>query len=395
MYPYPPDGGGKIKTLNTIKTLAKEFEIYAIFVSEEQPSKKELCELEKLGIKIKVFYSDRILASVKDDYPNLLRKFLIGIPHYVFQYSHPEAANYIQEVINNFKPDIIHIDHLNIAQYLPKEKDQIWILEHHNVEAYLYWTRLLHSRKLTRKLYLLIEMILTYLYEWKTLPLLDHIFTISEIESKRTQKLFGVKKVSAQPFVYPVLTMKRRDNIKPYILFIGNLGWPPNEDAVEWFLKQILPDITKQVPNVEFHVVGKRQPDYEKHWPKPKNLFLHGYQKSLTPFLRNARVFVMPFRMGGGMRIKSLTALASGLPIITTPLGVEGLHVIDKQEVLIAKTEKEFAKLVAEALNSKQLRNKLSNNASQYIQKNHGSSLNNLFLKKYDAVVTNNLAMKP
>ena len=103
----------------------------------------------------------------------------------------------------------------------------------------------------------------------------------------------------------------------------------------------------------------------------------------------------MPFRMGGGMRIKSLTALASGLPIITTPLGVEGLHVIDKQEVLIAKTEKEFAKLVAEALNSKQLRNKLSNNASQYIQKNHGSSLNNLFLKKYDAVVTNNLAMKP
>lgn len=387
MYPYPPNGGGKIKTLNTLRALAQEYEIFAVFVSETNPTRGERYELEKLGIKVKVFYSDRILASVKDDLINLVWHFVRGVPHYVFQYTHQPAFSYIFRLIEDFHPDVIHVDHLNMAQYLPKEKRQVWILEHHNVETYLYWTRFVYSRRFTRKLYLLIEMILTFFYEWKTLRLFDHIFAISNQEESRVRHVFKITDVSTQPLFYPVHPIRRKPAKHPHLLFIGNLGWPPNEDAVEWFLRDIFPLVLREVPNAEFHVVGKREPRYEKNWPKAPNVFLQGYQKNITPFLERADVFVLPFRMGGGMRIKSLTAMTAGVPIISTPLGIEGLGVKNSQECIIAGKSEEFAKQVINVTTSKSLRKYLSDNARQYMSRFHGPDENNRFLTNYQEVI--------
>lgn len=383
LYPYPPDGGGKIKTLNTLRALTPHFRIHAVFISEENPAKSDLWQLEKLGIMVKVFYSDTILASVKDDFPGLFWHFIRGIPHYVFQYTHRPAFPYIEKAIKDFQPNIIHVDHLNLAQYLPILKRHVCVLEHHNVETYLYWTRFLHSRKFTRKLYLLIEMVLTFVFEYRTLRRFDHIFTISEPEAKRTQQIFRVRNVTAQPLVFPITRITRKLAKQPYILFIGNLGWPPNEDAIEWFLRSIWPSVCSELPNAEFHVVGKRQPRYEKNWPKYANVFLHGYQKSLFPYLTQAHVFVLPFRMGGGLRLKSLTALSAGLPLVSTSLGVEGLHVRDSREFLLAESGVDFANKVIYLLRSGKTQQNLSKYALEYMKRHHSLRQNKIFIKRY------------
>lgn len=384
LYPVPPDSGGKIKTLATLMALSKIYQIFAIFISEEKPQPEDIRVLAKLGIKVKLFYSSQILASVKDDLRGLFWHIIRGIPHYVFQYTHPPAFPYIQKIIIEYKPDIIHVDHLNMAQYLPKVKNQVWILEHHNVESYLYWTRFLHSAKLTRKAYILIEMILTYIFEWRTLRWFNHIFAISEVETERIKRLFGVHNVSTQPLVYPILRIKKKLSEKPYILFIGTLRWPPNEDAVEWFIKEILPRIKLVFPAVEFHVVGRRFAELEKRLPKLAYIYLHGHQVSLTSFLSRAWVFVLPFRMGGGLRLKGLTALAAGLPIVASPLGVEGLHVTDNTHYLVASTPTEFADAVIRVVNSRTLQASLSKYAREYIQIHHDALLNEAFLDTYN-----------
>lgn len=386
MYPYPPDGGGKIKTLHTLRALAREYEISAVFVSEINPTREELNELEKLGITVKIFYSDKILASVKDDLIDLAWHFIRGVPHYVFQYTHQPASLFIERLIKRLNPDIIHVDHLNMAQYLPKEKRQVWILEHHNVETYLYWTRFLYSRKFTRKLYLLIEMVLTLFYEWKTLRLFDHVFAISNTEEERLRNIFRITNISKQPLAYPVHPIRRRPAKRPYILFIGNLGWPPNEDAVEWFFRDIFPLVLREAPNAEFHVIGKRQPRYEENWPKLPNVFLHGYQKDIDPFLASAHVFVLPFRMGGGLRIKALTAMAAGLPIVSTPLGVEGLFVQNGKECLIANTPEGFSASVVKILKDQAARTNMANRALFYMKKHHGTRESVRFLQTYRRV---------
>lgn len=387
MYPYPPDGGGKIKTFQTLRALAQEYEVFAVFVSETQPTRDELHELEKLGIIVKIFYSDRILASVKDDVINLAWHFIRGIPHYVFQYTHQPASPFIEKIIKEFKPHVIHVDHLNMAQYLPKEKLQVWILEHHNVETYLYWTRFLYSKKFTRKLYLFVEMILTFFYEWKTLRLFDHVFAISNTEEARLRNIFRNPNTSTQPLAYPVRPIRRKPSRHPHILFIGNLGWPPNEDAVEWFLRDIFPLVLREVPDAEFHVIGKRQPQYERNWPNTPNVYLHGYQKNLAPFLSEAHVFVLPFRMGGGLRLKALTSMAAGLPIVSTALGVEGLFVQNGKECLIANTPEGFSISVAIVLKDQIVQGNMTKHSFSYMRKYHGVSENIRFLRMYRAVI--------
>jgi glycosyltransferase involved in cell wall biosynthesis len=388
VYPYPADGGGKIKTLNSIKTLAKHYEVYAIFISEKKPNKKELEYLKNLGVKkIKVFFNSYILASVKDDYLHLFKNFLRLNPHYVFQYTYKPAFGFIKNTIASFKPDVIHIDHINIAQYLPKQKKQTWILEHHNLEFYLLWTRFIHSNKWTRKLYLLIESTLTFLFEIKSIRRFDHVFAISPEEAERTKKFFRINNVSAQPLVYPTAKLTKTKTKTPYILFIGGLGWPPNEDAAEWFINKMFPLVLAKHPTAEFHVVGKDNPVLTKRLPNNNQLFLHGYQKDLKPYLKKADIFVLPFRMGGGVRIKSLTALSAGIPIVSTPLGVEGLKLKKNKQYLEAKTEKDFAKQVCKLIKSKKLQAGMSVNQIKYLKENHSEKENNKWIMEYAKLV--------
>ncbi|MBI5448712.1 glycosyltransferase [Candidatus Gottesmanbacteria bacterium] len=386
-YPYPADGGGKIKTLQTLETLAREYRIYAVFISEVKPKKEDLQILVKLGITVKVFYSDRVLASVKKDLVGLAWHFIRGISHYQFQYFLASARPAIQKIIDDWKPDVIHVDHLNMSQYLPKRKQQVWILEHHNVETYLYWTRFIHSPAILRKLYLLIEMILTYFFERKMLTVFDHILAISDVERGRLKSIFGRTNVSVQPLVYPMMHLRRLSSQHSHILFIGNLGWPPNEDAVGWFLRAIFPLIVQEIPDAEFHVVGKRQLRYERNWQMYPNVFLHGYQKDTIPYLSCADVFVLPFRMGGGLRLKSFTALASKIPIVTTSLGVDGLRVMHNRQCLVGDSANTFAQQTIRLLRSPMLQRRLAQEGKTYIRQNHSPDQSVRFLRMYHNIL--------
>lgn len=393
-YPYPADGGGKIKTLNTLKALSRKYKVFAIFVSEYKPAKKEIDKLKNWGIKVKVFYSTKVLESVKDNLVNLFWHFVRGIPHYVFQYTWKPAFPYIRGAIKTFKPDVIHVDHLNLTQYLPPKKNSVLILEHHNLEHYLMWTRFIHTKKLTRKAYLLAETILTYLYEVRTIKKFGHVFAISDEEKARIKKFFKLKNVSTQPLIYKTYKINKKKTKNPYILFIGMVTWPPNEDAVGWFLNEMFPLIKKKVPNVEFHIVGKTNPPLENKMPKLSGVYFYGHQPSLKRFLEEADIFVLPFRMGGGVRIKALTALASGVSIVSTPVGVEGLKVKHKRECLIAKTPESFIKSVVKLLESKNLRKKLSADGLAYLKAHHGEDKNKLFLAKYQKVVKRYISIR-
>ena len=309
-------------------------------------------------------------------------------PHYVFQYTHKPAFSFIKKTIESFNPDIIHIDHINIAQYLPKKKKTTCILEHHNLEFYLLWTRFIHSSKLSRKLYLLIETTLTYLFENQNIKKFDHVFAISEQEAMRVKKFFKIKNVTTQPLVYPLSKLKKSTNKNKKILFIGGLGWPPNEDAVEWFINKMFSKIIKKVPSIELHIVGKDNPALAERLPKHKQIILHNYQKNLKPFLKEASIFILPFRMGGGVRIKSLTALSAGIPIVSTALGVEGLKLKKDTHYLEANSEVEFVKQVIRLIKSKKMSREISLKQLEYIKKNHSKKENRKWLKDYELAVT-------
>ncbi len=393
-FPIPLDGGGKIKTFNSIKTLAKKFDIFAVFISERKAKKEEVKVFQKMGVSVKIFYTDIMSKDIKENYLKLAWNYLQLRPHFVYQYRYKPSFSWIKDKIKTWQPDIIHVDHINSAQFLPSrawlkkncQKIPKLILENHNLNHILFATRFRESKKLIRKLYLFLEGSLNWLYGERNYKRFDHIFAISDVETS----YLGQKgwPTSTQPLVYPLKKAQSKKEKKYDLLFIGYLDWPPNEVAIRWFVEKILPLINQQLPTAKFHVVGKENiklADLKKN----SNVIFHDQQKSLDKFLGQSKVFVLPFQTGAGVRIKSLTALQNGLPLVSTKMGIDGLHLKNNQEYLEAETAREFAKQTIRLLQNRQLRETMSKKQQAYFAKHHSQKANTIYLKKYQELVIN------
>ena len=125
------------------------------------------------------------------------------------------------------------------------------------------------------------------------------------------------------------------------VLFVGGFQHPPNIDAANWLIEEILPGLRAQLPEMVVHIIGSRMPDSIKQARHP-GLQVHGYVEDLMPFLNGCRVSVAPLRYGAGVKGKVNQAMAHGLPVVATSCAAEGLHAASGKELLIADTTEAF-----------------------------------------------------
>ena len=142
------------------------------------------------------------------------------------------------------------------------------------------------------------------------------------------------------------------------ILFLGGMHWPPNADGVVWFSKDILPLIHRELPQARFIAVGKNPPNILKH--SGENVIAPGYVENTDEYFSSSRMFVVPLRAGGGMRVKILEAWARGIPVVSTTIGAEGITHNPGMDILIADTPEEFARAVSQVLIDDDLAKRLS-----------------------------------
>jgi glycosyltransferase involved in cell wall biosynthesis len=133
------------------------------------------------------------------------------------------------------------------------------------------------------------------------------------------------------------------------VLFVGDLSWPPNAEGVAWFCEEIWPLVARLAPAARMEILGRgasgRFGKFRRQTP-PRVTFL-GEQGDTRPFLDRAAVAVVPLRAGGGTRLKILEAAACGVPVVSTPLGAEGLELAEGSEIRLADRAEEFAAAVA------------------------------------------------
>lgn len=137
------------------------------------------------------------------------------------------------------------------------------------------------------------------------------------------------------------------------ILYLGSLDWRPNLDALELLLNRIFPMVRAQVPDATLSIVGRSPPP----WLRTKVLALpgvelHGDVPDVRPFLANSACLAVPLRIGGGSRLKILEALVCGLPVVSTGVGAEGLHLEPGTHYLLADTPEEMARSLTSCLRS-------------------------------------------
>lgn len=135
------------------------------------------------------------------------------------------------------------------------------------------------------------------------------------------------------------------------ILFTGTMDYLPNEDAALFFLRAILPLVRREVPAASFTVVGRNPTGaLRRAASQTTGARVTGAVPDMRPHLGSADLVVVPLRMGRGVKVKMLEAMAMGLPIVASPIAVEGLAVTPGVDVVVANSPGDFADAVVHLL---------------------------------------------
>jgi glycosyltransferase involved in cell wall biosynthesis len=156
---------------------------------------------------------------------------------------------------------------------------------------------------------------------------------------------------------------------EPIILMTGYMRDPANEDGVKWFFNHIWPELREKHPDVKFYIVGASPSRHiRKMVNKDPRIVVTGLVKDIRPYRNRARVMVSPVRLGSGLRTKVLEAMASGLPVVSTSLGMEGIEAQTGVNCLVADTPELFIQSTDWLLSDRELSGRMARNAKKLIQ---------------------------
>lgn len=292
--------------------------------------------------------------------------------YHISRFISSEFESKLAQLLKNQEFDWIQLETLYLAPYIPmirKYTKAPVVMRAHNVEHEI-WERLgrqinpvwkrWYVRHLTRKL---------RMYEVRQLSNYDFLLPITDRDGER----FKALGYNGPSLVLPIgLELGRyepddRSFQRPVSLaYIGSLDWIPNQEGIEWFLKDIWKPIASRFPDMELHIAGRNTPDWliQLNW---KNVVVHGEVPDAVDFMNRHSVLVVPLLSGSGMRAKILEGMALGKVVLTTTVGLEGINAIDGKEVLIADTVEQFARALDFCIGQKQALQQIGHRARRLV----------------------------
>jgi glycosyltransferase involved in cell wall biosynthesis len=279
---------------------------------------------------------------------------------------HQKLVNELQ----NTTYDLIILESLFLSPYIDTikrhSKARI-ILRTHNVEHKIWENLAENERNIFKKIYLKRLSKDLKKSELSDLNKVDLIATITEEDKQSFHRAGILSKIVTIPVslgqkVIPV----EFDTTK--ICFIGAMNWHPNKEALDWLIHSIFPEVKRKHPQIELHVAGSFMDNYTIN-NQTEGIFFHGFVDDADAFLASNGLLILPIKSGSGVRIKLLEAMASGIPVITTSKGAEGIDA--KDAFYLANTTEEFAEGITILLTSGELRKDLSEKSIAFIRENY------------------------
>lgn len=371
--PYPQDGGGKIKTFSTISLLKKLGHKVILFCFVDKTERLEYVnQLRNEGFKVEKIVVNSYISGYRPRIFKILKfiqSFFSLKPFSIFKYYKKEMESAVDEFIIRNKIDCLWIDHLSMAQYLPRSYSGLKILELHNIDSLFFKRMMLEDTFLYQKIFAFIEWIKFSIYEKNTYPTFTKIYSISEFDKNIIQKIYKINTEVLPLVIKPDDKKTSSEKMENTIAYVGNLCWYPNKDGIYWFLDKVYPLILKRISNIQFLVIGNFP--QRNIFPKQRNVKFLGYKKNIESYLTKIKVFVVPIRYGSGLRIKILKAMSWGLPIVSTYEAAEGLNVTDGKEILLARDEVELAEKIILLFRERKLRENLIKNSTRFLLRNY------------------------
>jgi glycosyltransferase involved in cell wall biosynthesis len=262
-------------------------------------------------------------------------------------------ARLIRRLTSTESFDIVHLDHLDAAVYLPNccPKSAVY-LDQHNYETSLLRSARDKTSQLLLRWYLSSQLRKLACFENQILRAVRAVGVVSTNDAAMVSAVAPETAFQIIPNGVDLAFFDIPRQPMPYrVVTVGSLDWLPNIEGVMWFLDNVWPVVCAARPEATLQIVGRNPPQalLER---SDQQVTVVGSVPDIREYMAKASAFVVPLFAGGGTRLKVLEAMAMRVPIVSTSTGIEGIDCMDGKHVLIAKGAKDFAHKLVELLDN-------------------------------------------
>ncbi|HWP86077.1 MAG TPA: glycosyltransferase [Terriglobia bacterium] len=367
---YPAVHGGAVLMLQAIRELSKRNRVFVLSFVDSAGEAESNRALEQWAQS-----AEMVIRRHRPSHPFHLRS------HAEQAFSDPEFSERLSKMVYLHDIDLIQFEYTQLAQYhLPLRAIPQCLFEHD-----------IYFRSVGRQLCTgnggwvwkskqLLEWLRGLRFEVAAASRFDAVFTCHEQEQRLLESLLG----NGRPWILPGLRtaidassyrFPGGPRQKNSLLFVGNFQHRPNADGLAYFCEAIFPAIRQRRPETVLHVAGAAASEDDRQRFAGEGIRFLGQVPDIRDALGRYSVFICPIRVGAGVRVKILEAFASGIPVVSTSLGAEGLAVRSGQEIVLADSPADFAEACLRLLDQPAWAELLAANARRLVESRYDWSV--------------------
>lgn len=335
--PWPLDSGGHLRTFHLLKALARRFDVRLITASTG--SAGSVAALERAGVSVRaVTIPTRRLPR---EAWRAAASALAREPYVLYRrHDHIAVRRAIRAEIEAQRPALLYLDHLDSLVFASEARGIPLVADLHNVYSTLVLRTAEESADGIRRHYLKREARLLHAMERRAAALATTLLATSQGDCDYFAGL-GAGSVRLVPNgvdceAYGALPEGRRTP-EPLLLYVGTMSWEPNARAAVFLADAVLPKVREQFPSCRLRIVGRDPTPEVRALAARPGVEIAGRVADMAPHLAEASMLAVPLESGGGTRLKILEAFAAGLPVVSTPIGCEGIDAAADVHLLVTE----------------------------------------------------------
>lgn len=375
-FPYPLDKGDKLRVFFQLKHLAKDHEIHLITINETKVSKDQLEKVQlfcksvhhfKLPVYKRIF--QMILSPIK------------GIPFQVAYFYNRKIKKGINDLIFQIKPDIIHCHLIRTTEYVKHIHQPKKSLDLMDAFGMGMERREQVEKNIFKRWVFGYEKRLIYKYEEQMFTHFDRFCIISQ-QDKEFIKGLRKKEISIIPNGVDFEMFYPRDVQKKYdLVFMGNLGYPPNVNAIQFLVNEILPLIQNKRSDVSLLLAGVGAGTPVKEL-QSNHVHLIEHFDNISDSMAMSRIMVAPMRISIGLQNKIIQSMAMGMCCVVSSQANNAIKAPNGKAIIEADTPHNFANKILELLNNENKANEIGNEAYHFVREHFSWERQNKLLYK-------------
>jgi sugar transferase (PEP-CTERM/EpsH1 system associated) len=375
--PFPPNKGEKIRTVYQLKCLSELGHQIHLFSPYED--KADLAHLNTLG---KTLCTTVNAAPLKHKTLRLVKGIAKNQSLSIANFYDKNLQQHVDLFLSDNTVDAILCTASSVAEYIFKSsvlktinKKPLLIMDFMDVDSDK-WGQYKQNSAFPMSMIYAREQHLLSKYEKKIVEQFDACYLIAQAEVtifnqqvSQNNNLHVMGNGIDTIAFYPA--KEKIANPNPIFLFTGVMDYKPNVDAVVWFAEQCWGDIIGQHPKAKFIIAGMNPNKDVMKLVELTGVEVTGFVDDILPYYHQADVFVAPFRLARGVQNKVLQAFSCALPVISTPMGAEGIICQPDRDILIASSPEQFIKQANQLIAQPEIADTIGQSALQIIQQHY------------------------